>query len=386
MSIEDDFKVFCNVSQKEVAHIYKNLPNSQNIKPDDIKQWLTLDRIKSCFPNVFKRRIEKGNYKCPFHDDSSPSLQINEENGYFKCYGCGKKGSFIDLYGYLINSDLESKDRYKVALEYYKSSNPQIPSSKKDYHLVKSFSKRNELPFDKHLIDHEEKCKLFTDILNEMALDKQALDYLIHERKLTKETIVNYRIKSVEDVCDFFLNSNVNQSLLEKYLLLYQRKYFQSNFPSDCIVFPHIYGSQVYYLSNRIYHNKPDETKTKNIKGVSIKYFPGNPDMSQFDTVLLFEGVLDGLSYYELTKYTNFYATIGLPSAIYIKGLLENHKHIILALDDDERGLQRISEIMNNINNPEKVSQFDYKDFCKKLKIEYISGQDMNDILKRFRK
>ena len=33
---------------------------------------------------------------CPFHDDSSPSFSINDDEGLFLCFGCGKKGTIFD--------------------------------------------------------------------------------------------------------------------------------------------------------------------------------------------------------------------------------------------------------------------------------------------------
>lgn len=40
-----------------------------------------------------------GRYKminCPFHDDSTPSFKLNDDNSFY-CFGCNKKGSnFID--------------------------------------------------------------------------------------------------------------------------------------------------------------------------------------------------------------------------------------------------------------------------------------------------
>ena len=32
---------------------------------------------------------------CPFHDDRTPSMKLNEE--YFYCFGCGATGDVIDL-------------------------------------------------------------------------------------------------------------------------------------------------------------------------------------------------------------------------------------------------------------------------------------------------
>jgi len=44
---------------------------------------------------------EKGkgtdNYRCCFHDDKNPSLSLNDERGWFKCFGCGKEGNIVDF-------------------------------------------------------------------------------------------------------------------------------------------------------------------------------------------------------------------------------------------------------------------------------------------------
>ncbi len=32
---------------------------------------------------------------CPFHDDRTPSMKLNED--YFYCFGCGAKGDVIDF-------------------------------------------------------------------------------------------------------------------------------------------------------------------------------------------------------------------------------------------------------------------------------------------------
>jgi hypothetical protein len=43
----------------------------------------------------------KGKCICPFHNDSKPSLYLNDEKNIFHCFGCGEKGDIISLYGKL---------------------------------------------------------------------------------------------------------------------------------------------------------------------------------------------------------------------------------------------------------------------------------------------
>jgi len=32
---------------------------------------------------------------CPFHSEKTPSFNINEEDGLYYCFGCGKKGNLF---------------------------------------------------------------------------------------------------------------------------------------------------------------------------------------------------------------------------------------------------------------------------------------------------
>lgn len=58
------------------------------------------DFTPEVFENYFRKSLPRGeewspecNAHCPFHDDQTPSLNINVETGQFICYGCGVKGN-----------------------------------------------------------------------------------------------------------------------------------------------------------------------------------------------------------------------------------------------------------------------------------------------------
>lgn len=42
-----------------------------------------------------------GMTRCPFHDDHTPSMKLNED--YYYCFGCGAKGDVVDLTAALFN-------------------------------------------------------------------------------------------------------------------------------------------------------------------------------------------------------------------------------------------------------------------------------------------
>jgi len=67
---------------------------------------------------------------CPFHDEKSPSFNVNPERGIYKCFGCGKSGdsitfvmeiealTFVQAIEYLAR-------KYNIALEYEQGSYDQ---------------------------------------------------------------------------------------------------------------------------------------------------------------------------------------------------------------------------------------------------------------------
>jgi DNA primase len=64
-------------------------------------------RIRVSLPDVIGRKvrlIKKGReYSglCPFHNEKSPSFTVNDEKGFFHCFGCGAHG---DVIGYVMQS------------------------------------------------------------------------------------------------------------------------------------------------------------------------------------------------------------------------------------------------------------------------------------------
>lgn len=95
---------------------------------------------------------------CPFHGDKNPSLQINKDNDYFYCYGCGASGGAFELvknhepkltafqiYAKLHSfvkegkGDIGGRDVYKTNLPYTYSSVGTKESYKEGIKLAKDF-------------------------------------------------------------------------------------------------------------------------------------------------------------------------------------------------------------------------------------------------------
>ena len=86
--------------------------------------------------------VNRGNMICcPFHNDRTPSMKLNED--YFYCFGCGATGDVIDLVARLFN--LSSYDAAKK-LAYDFGIDPDKPPvaaalRKPQYPLAKAFQK-----------------------------------------------------------------------------------------------------------------------------------------------------------------------------------------------------------------------------------------------------
>ncbi|MCL2586870.1 MAG: DNA primase [Firmicutes bacterium] len=78
---------------------------------------------------------------CPFHHEKTPSFAINEQQQYFKCFGCGESGNVITLV-----RQLESVDFNEAVELLAKWANITIPTAKIDpEYLVKRKKKERTL-------------------------------------------------------------------------------------------------------------------------------------------------------------------------------------------------------------------------------------------------
>ena len=98
--------------------------------------------------------VNRGNMVCcPFHNDRTPSMKLNED--YFYCFGCGVYGDVIDFVARLFNlSSYEAAQK----LAYDFGIDPDKPPTaaalrKPQYPLVKAFQ-REELHCRRVLCDY----------------------------------------------------------------------------------------------------------------------------------------------------------------------------------------------------------------------------------------
>ncbi|HEX3064508.1 MAG TPA: CHC2 zinc finger domain-containing protein [Dongiaceae bacterium] len=68
---------------------------------DELRQRLSLVQVISRKVKLTRRGREQTGL-CPFHAEKSPSFTVNDDKGFFHCFGCGAHG---DVIGFVMRSD-----------------------------------------------------------------------------------------------------------------------------------------------------------------------------------------------------------------------------------------------------------------------------------------
>ncbi|MDX1919611.1 MAG: DNA primase, partial [Candidatus Caenarcaniphilales bacterium] len=116
---------------------------------------------------------------CPFHADKSPSMHVSPSKGIFKCFSCGASG---DMFKFLIEfkksnfSEIVHELAEELGIEIFKAqAEPEIPRENK---LILEINKATADFFHNNLIQNPDA--------------KEALDYLLEQRKMSQQTISSF--------------------------------------------------------------------------------------------------------------------------------------------------------------------------------------------------
>jgi len=117
---------------------------------------------------------------CPFHKEKTPSFTVNEEKGFYHCFGCGAHGSVIDFV-----MQTEGLSFPEAVRRLASDAGIQVPD---DTPEERERDKRRQ-----GLLDVTEAAAAFFEKMLHMPEGRPALDYLTG-RGLTAETIKTFRL------------------------------------------------------------------------------------------------------------------------------------------------------------------------------------------------
>lgn len=149
-------------------------------------QFLDELRLRAGLADVIGRRVRltrRGREHqglCPFHKEKTPSFTVNEEKGFYHCFGCGAHGSVIDFAMQTEGLSFPEAVR-KLAADAGMTVPDDTPETRE-----KERRRRN-------LLDVTEAGAAFFEKMLKMPEGQGALDYL-KGRGVSEETIKTFRL------------------------------------------------------------------------------------------------------------------------------------------------------------------------------------------------
>lgn len=151
---------------------------------DELKSRLGLADIVGRRVRLQKKGREHSGL-CPFHNEKTPSFTVNEDKGFYHCFGCGEHGSVFD---FVMKTDSLS---FPEAVERLAGeAGMELP--------IETPEERQRAERAKGLYDVMEAAALFFESQLRMPAGKPALEYLLN-RGVSEGSIQKFRIGFAPD-------------------------------------------------------------------------------------------------------------------------------------------------------------------------------------------
>lgn len=147
----------------------------------DVQEIKTRADIVSVITRYVKLKKAGRNYMglCPFHGEKTPSFTVNPALGIYKCFGCGVSGDvikFVQEIDHIEFPQALEKLAGELGITLHKSDDPAT-------RMISRLREAYQITAD-----------LYHFILLKLPQGADALDYALNKRKLTTETLEQYKI------------------------------------------------------------------------------------------------------------------------------------------------------------------------------------------------
>lgn len=332
--------------------------------------------------DVIGRRIKvinKGKIKqalCPFHNEKTPSFNIDDQKGYYHCFGCNESG---DVISFLQKLDGYSfKEAVEKLAEDYNISLPKIDKSQKTIELESEYSILYKI--------NDSACVFFE---KNLQINRLALEYLL-KRGLKLENIKFFRlgfaINNYSALITYLKSLGFKEQQIEKAGLIVKGENGYYDKFKNRIMFPVLdKKGRVIAFTGRVlddglpkYMNSP-ETLLYHKSEVLFNYFFARKSMYDNNSAYLVEGNVDAISMF-VNGIENTVAPMGTATTIQqIQELWNVCDNILLCFDGDNAGqkaMERVSNLILPILQPKKA-----------MRIIFLpSDQDPDSYVKNFGK
>ena len=293
------------------------------------KHWAPLKKVGSNFLT-----------RCPFHDDSNPSMSVNDSKGLYHCFSCKAGGNLITFVKEFKN--LNSAEAIDEICDFF---NIKIRKAKTNF--------QEDLNTKKELYNlNNEISNLFNKFLLQSKNGKDALDYL-KKRGFDKKDIVENNLGLAPNKWDFlvtFINKDKkNMDLAVKLGLIVKKEEERKlyDFFRNRIIFPianrqnQVLGFAGRSINNETpkYINSPESEiflKRKMLYGIN-KF--SNLKRGKSNYIFIVEGYTDVMMMNKY-KFYNVVATMGTALTIEHANEIKKYSNkVILCYDSDKAGI-----------------------------------------------
>ena len=311
---------------------------------------------------------------CLWHDDKNPSLSFRPSNNTFKCFGCGKSGTVIDLV--MLKERIDTGEAIRILKEKYGPPPNQTKHSALQLAGTRAEVEITDTKYQKLL------KQVFEYFCRCVKQNSSALSYLpnrgIRSAELLEEFQIGYCDNSLLRKLPTGKEGQTIRSLLKETGLLSEkgRLIFQNS-----LVFPifdtkgnivNIYGRRIAEkrgLSNHIY------LPGKHRSIFNLKALESSKE------IILCESVIDALSFW-VHGFRNAvcsYGTNGLTDE-HLK-LFKEHKmkKVLIAFDNDEAGNNAVYGSQTNRGIVERFTSI----HVETSRIEFPENNDPNEYIQR---
>ncbi|HRV11117.1 MAG TPA: DNA primase [Candidatus Cloacimonas sp.] len=279
------------------------------------------------------------NYRglCPFHNDTRPSLYVNQPKQIYKCFACGKAGNVISFV-----VDFEKLSFIEAVKKLAARAGISVP----EYEKTKVVNTKREKLLSVY------KCA--ADFFNEslFAYGQEVLDYL-RKRSFSpdtaKELHLGYALNSDKALLNHLLKEGYSVSLLKDSGLFGNYGGGLTDLFKDRLIFPiHNSLGEVIAFGGRLLESKPGIGKYINSPGTELYtkgkelygLFKTKYNISKAGTAIICEGYFDFLRLYA-NGFTNSVASLGTAlTEDQINLLARFCNRIIMLYDGDVAGIK----------------------------------------------
>lgn len=292
---------------------------------------------------------------CPFHNEKTPSFNINRDKQLFHCFGCGASGNFVQLVMRL--EGLDYKDALQSLAERANIKIPETGRRESD-----AMTKKKDTITEMNKIA----ARFFYDALVSSESGREARAYFA-SRKLSKETIIKFGLGyapgSGTALLDFLKGKGYTEEMAVEAGLAVIRNGKTVDKYRNRVIFPIInvrgkvigFGGRIMgptQLDNGIklakYLNSPQTAvydKSSNVFALNLA------KNSNERSLILCEGYMDVISVHQ-AGIANCVATLGTAlTEQQIKLLSRYCDEILICYDMDEAGTKAALRAIDMIND-----------------------------------